>query len=121
MEPFPFNVAIKNRSHRSENIWTPPPNQTQPSFTIHNSSSSKNNQTAYVYAYLIIEKNIKTLAQSLKKLYMTYYFSFAKHKRFAFRKIMETNVRSRGEKSLPLNSTVPQAMRNKKESEKTVT
>jgi hypothetical protein len=39
-----------------------------PSFTIHNSSLGRNNQTALVFAYLVVEKNVKTLTQSIKKL-----------------------------------------------------
>jgi hypothetical protein len=68
MESLPYNLVIKNRSHRSENIWAAPAVQALPSFTIHNSSIGRNNQTAYVLAYLLVEKNVKMLTQNIKKL-----------------------------------------------------
>lgn len=68
MESLPYNLIIKNRAHRSENIWATPTVQTLPSFTIQNSSTGKNNQTTLIFGYLIIEKNLKNMTQCIKKL-----------------------------------------------------
>jgi hypothetical protein len=64
-----FASSLKNRSQKSENFWVAPS-------SFHQSSSSANrttpfdkvNQIAYIYVYLILEKNLKGLAHIIKKL-----------------------------------------------------
>lgn len=68
MEAVTYNIGVKNRAHRSENIWAQPSNSNPSSFGAHHSTIAKNNQVGYIFAYLVLEKNVKRMAQVLKKL-----------------------------------------------------
>lgn len=68
MEAVTYNLGVKNRAHRSENIWAQSSNANPSSFGSHHSTIVKNNQVGYIFAYLVLEKNVKRIAQILKKL-----------------------------------------------------
>jgi len=69
-----FNSSIRNRSGRAENVWTTSVNVNVPSAHEYRRANEKNNQTVYVYAYLLLEKNMKTLTHTCKKMYALKYF-----------------------------------------------
>lgn len=70
-----FHPHIKNRSHRSENMYVAAGTHLTSSFVqpFQNASSGKANQAALILAYLVLEKNARLLAQSINKLYMCRY------------------------------------------------
>lgn len=85
----PFNLSIKNRQQKAENMWAPPTFNQSSSFAQKSSFIDQNNQTAYIYALLLLESNCKRLGQNCKKLYLHHYLRLAKQKRQALRKIFD--------------------------------
>jgi hypothetical protein len=80
---------VRNRSHRSENIWANTNNQPLVLQLSQTHTYSKNADTAYMYGYLILEKNLRTLINTYRKLYFNHYFRISKQKRNAFRRMNE--------------------------------
>lgn len=68
-----FHPPIKNRSHRSENMYVTAGIHTTSSFihpasTAPNVSSNKQNQAVLILAYLALEKNVRQIMHILQKL-----------------------------------------------------
>lgn len=60
---------VRNRSHRSENIWANTNSQPLVLQLSQTNTYNKNTDTAYMYGYLVVEKNLRSLMQIYRKLY----------------------------------------------------
>jgi len=60
---------VRNRSHRSENIWANTNSQPLVLQLSQTHTYNKNADTAYMYGYLVVEKNLRSLMQIHRKLY----------------------------------------------------